>query len=298
MMGRAVVIGGAGFIGSYVVRELLSQNFNVVVIDNLSVGKKENIPTNIPLIVADITNKNELMMHIKEGDIIFHLAALTSVPESIEYPEKYNAVNVEGARNVFEIARIKKVRGIIFSSSASVYGNQEGVMHETNPTKPESPYAQSKVEGENLGKKYAEEYKLPSVSLRYFNVYGKGNNETGSYAPVTARFLKQKREGSLLTITGDGSQTRDFIHVEDVARANVFAIKLLDNKESEILNISSGKATSVKEIANIIGGEIEYLPERKEIKHSLGDNTKAKELLGWEPSISIEEGIKELLNEK
>lgn len=295
MKGRAVVIGGAGFIGSYVVRELLLQDFNVVVIDNLSTGKKENIPDNVPLIIADVTHREELEKNIEEGDIIFHLAALTSVPESLEFPEKYHKINTEGTKNVFEMARIKKARGIIFSSSASVYGNQEGEMKEDNPTNPENPYAVSKIEGEKLGKEYAVSYGLPSVSLRYFNVYGKGNHEMGSYAPVTARFLKQKREGLPLSITGDGSQTRDFINVKDVAKANVLAIKLLDKKESEIINISSRKSISVKEVADIIGGEIIYLPERKEIKHSLGDNTKARELLGWEPSISIEEGIKELL---
>ena len=171
-------------------------------------------------------------------------------------------------------------------------------MSETNTTKPESPYAENKRDVELLGKKYAEMYNFPSVHLRYFNVYGKGNHEEGSYAPVTARFIKAKKEGKLLPITGDGTQTRDFVHVKDVAKANVLAIKLLDTTTSPIINISSGKSISIKEIANIIGGEIEYLPERKEIKHSLGDNTKAKELLEWEPSVFIEDGIRELLHEK
>jgi UDP-glucose 4-epimerase len=177
-----------------------------------------------------------------------------------------------------------------------VYGNQEGVMDENKETHPENPYAFHKVFGEELGTLYSSLYSLPCVALRYFNVYGKGNHEEGSYAPVTARFLKAKRENKPLPLVGDGEQTRDFIHVEDVAHANVLALQLIEKKQSEIINICSGNPIKIIDIAHMVGGDIEHLPLRQEIKHSCGNPQKALELLGFSPSISLEEGIQNLLN--
>ncbi len=294
-MSKAVVVGGCGFIGSYVIKELTRVGYEVSVIDNLSSGKRENIGESVTLTQADIRNYEDIEKHINEGDIIFHLAALTSVPGSIENPLVYHETNIKGTYNIFEAARTKKAKGIIFSSSAAVYGNQEGVMDEAKETQPENPYAFQKVFGENLGAQYATLYTLPFVSLRYFNVYGKGNHEEGSYAPVTARFLKAKREGKPLPLVGDGEQTRDFVHVEDVARANVQAIKLLESSKSEIINICSGNSIKIIDIAHMIGGEIDHLAPRQEIRHSCGAPDKAKKLLDFTPSISLEEGIKNLL---
>lgn len=292
---RAVVTGGCGFIGSHVVRELLKQGHEITVIDNLETGKRENIPDTVAFIQADIRNYEEIAKHIQEDDVIFHLAALTSVPGSIENPLAYHETNIRGTYNILEAARSKNAKGVIFSSSAAVYGNKEGMVDENTPPCPMSPYGLQKLMGEALAKMYSELFSLPTVALRYFNVYGKGNHEEGSYAPVTARFLKTTREGKLLPIVGDGTQTRDFVHVEDVARANVLAIKFIEEKKNDVFNICSGIGTSVISIAETIGGEKEFLPARQEIKHSCGDPTKALKLLGFSPSISLEEGIKELL---
>jgi UDP-glucose 4-epimerase len=293
---KALITGGCGFIGSYVVKELNKAGWQVTVIDNLSAGKRENISDDIPLVQADIRNLDEIVDHIHEGDVVFHLAALTSVPASIENPLPYHETNIKGTYNVLEAARIKKAKGIIFSSSAAVYGNQEGRVDETAPPCPVSPYGLQKLMGEALGNMYSELFSLPVVSLRYFNVYGKGNHEEGSYAPVTARFLKAKREGRALPIIGDGTQTRDFIHVEDVARANVLAAQLLEGKQGHTINVCSGIQTSIISIAEEIGGEKEFLPPRQEVKDSCGNAQKALELLGFSPSILLEEGLKELLN--
>lgn len=294
-MRKAVVVGGCGFIGSYVVRELSKNGYEVTVLDNLSTGKQSNIDSSVTFSKADIRNITEIEEHISDGDIVFHLAALTSVPGSIENPLAYHETNILGTINVFEAARRKKAKGIIFSSSAAVYGNQEGIMTEEYETHPENPYALQKQFGEHLGAQYGNLYNLPVISLRYFNVYGKGNHEEGSYAPVTARFLKARRENKPLPITGTGEQTRDFIHVEDVARANVLAIKLLDVCTSEIVNISSGVSTEIRTIAERIGGEKIFLPARKEIQHSSGSNQKASLLINFTPLIPFSQGLDQLL---
>lgn len=296
-MNKAIVIGGAGFIGSYVVKELLRSGYAVTVIDNLSSGKKENLPATATFIQGDIRVYDDIAPHIQHGDIVFHLAALTSVPGSIENPHAYHETNIRGTYNVFDAAKEKKAGGIIFSSSAAIYGNKEGAAIETQGASPQSPYAFQKLFGERLGIHYAEWYALPFVALRYFNVYGKGNNDEGSYAPVTARFLKAKRENKPLLIVGDGSQTRDFIHVEDVAKANVQAIKLLEKGRHEIINICSSTPISILAVAHMIGGEIEHTAPRNEIKHSMGIGEKAKQLLGMEHVRSLKDGLKELLED-
>ncbi len=283
MKKTAVVTGGCGFIGSHVVRLLLDDGYKVKVIDNLSAGKKENVPDNVEVHVIDVRDLEAVTSVIKQGDVIFHLAALTSVPGSIEEPLAYAHVNILGVSTILEAARRQGALGVVFSSSASIYGNQEGEMTESHEARPASPYALQKHIGERLCEMYSELYNLPTVRLRYFNVYGKGNHETGSYAPVTARFLKAKKDGRPLPIVGDGKQTRDFIHVEDVAFANIKSIDLLNRKESLVINISSGESTSVLEVANIVGGQKEWLPPRDEIRHSKGSTKLAKEKLGLIP---------------
>lgn len=292
---RAVVIGGAGFIGSYVVRELLSQNYNVLVVDDLSTGSKSRLPEIVEIEVQDICDYNGLLNCINEGDIVFHLAALVSVPLSIEKPREAHEINVRGMYNIFEVARVKKAAGVIFSSSAAVYGNQEGRVSEKAETIPQTPYGLHKLIGEQMATLYTTCFSLPTVSLRYFNVYGKGHHETGSYAPVIAKFLKQKKNNEPITITGDGLQTRDFVHVRDVARANVLAINALTEAKNYCFNVCTGESFTVKEIAEIIGGEIQYVPARNEIKLSVGDNTKIQEILGWKATTTLSEGVHELL---
>lgn len=292
---RAIVIGGCGFIGSYVVKELLKQGYETVIIDNLSKGKIENIPKSVLFYKVDILDKEKLEEILQEGDVLFHLAALTSVPESIENPLPYHETNIRGTYTLLEAARNKKVTGIIFSSSAAVYGNKEGIVTENEIPKPESPYGLHKLIGEELLEMYNKLYKISTISLRYFNVYGKGQPEIGSYAPVMARFLKEKREGRPLPIVGDGSQTRDFVSVIDVAKANVQALDLLDTKKNFVINICGGTEISIKNVADIISNNQIHISKREEILSSCGDNTRAKEVLKWGVSIPFEKGIKELL---
>ncbi|MCF7843949.1 NAD-dependent epimerase/dehydratase family protein [Candidatus Gracilibacteria bacterium] len=292
---RAIITGGAGFIGSYVVNELMQQGYEPIVIDNLSKGKKENIPSGVIFHQVNILDKEKLEEIIEEGDVIFHLAALTSVPESIENPLPYHKTNIEGTYTLLEVARIKKVKGIIFSSSAAVYGNKEGIANENDATKPESPYGLHKLIGEQLLETYNKLYGISTVSLRYFNVYGKGQPETGSYAPVMARFLREKRLGNPLPIVGDGSQTRDFVNVIDVAKANVKALELMEEKKNFVINICGGKEISVKEVADMISDNQTNIPPRIEIMKSCGNNSVAKEKLKWNITIPFEKGIEELL---
>lgn len=297
-MARAIVTGGAGFIGRHVTKALLEQGYEVTVLDNLISGNREHIPPQASFIEADIRKYEEVEKQIQKGDVVFHLAALTSVSGSIEHPLSYHETNIRGTYNVFEAARKKEAKGVVFSSSASVYGNQEGVLRENSALKPMSPYAFQKMFGEQLGSYYAASFSFPSVALRYFNVYGIGNHEEGSYAPVTARFLKAKREGRPLPIVGDGKQTRDFIHVTDIAKANVRAALLLEKGTYEVINVCSGIPTSVNEIAEIVGGIVEHLPPRIEPKHSCGDPSLEKTLLGLDTVCDFKNELGKMINGK
>ncbi len=292
---QALVTGGAGFIGSYVVRELLAQGYTVRVLDNLTSGKAERLPKGVEIIQKDIRNYEDVLSVLHEGDTVFHLAALTSVPGSLETPLPYHMTNIMGTYNVLEAARVRHARGVIFSSSAAVYGSQEGLLSEDTMPHPESPYATQKLIGETLCESYALQYGLPCIALRYFNVYGTGNHEEGSYAPVTARFLKAKREGKHLSVVGDGEQTRDFIHVTNIAQANVQAVELLTPHHYEVINVCTGIGTKVIDIAKSIGGEIDHLPPRTEPKNSRGNPEKLSKLIKDIHLISLEEGLREML---
>lgn len=297
MKQRAIVTGGAGFIGSYVVNALVATGYDVVVIDNLSTGKKSNVNEKATLEVCDICEYEAIIPLFKKDDIVFHLAALVSVPLSIENPLLSNEINIKGTYNVLEACRVSGAKGVVITSSAAVYGNQEGAVTEEAPTSPQTPYALQKKFAEELGSLYADLYALPVVALRYFNVYGKGHHEEGSYAPVIARFLKQKKDGLPFSLVDDGTQTRDFIHVRDVALANIACIPHLNKPGFSIFNVSSNTNVSVKEIAQMIDSSRQQtsLPPRVEVKHSQGDNTKIKNQLRWNPTVELLDGITELL---
>ena len=293
--GRALVTGGAGFIGSNIVDALLERNFEVTVIDDLSAGKEENLDPKADFLNADIRDIAGIEPAFEGVDLVFHTAAMPRVQYSIENPVETHGVNVTGTLNVLGLSAKHKVGKLIFSSSSAVYGDGEGApMKEGDAFDPQSPYALHKQIGEDYCRLYSKVYNLPTVSLRYFNVYGERQDPEGAYALVIAKFLERKKRGETLTVTGDGEQTRDFVHVRDVIKANLLSAESPDVGCGEVLNIGSGESVSVNRIAQLIGGEVEYIEARLEPKHTLSDSSKALETLGWKPTVSIEDGIKEL----
>ncbi len=294
-MTNIIVTGGAGFIGSNLTKALIEKGCNVHVIDNLSNGKKEQVHSKAIFHKADICNLSEIQPLFKGVDYVFHLAALPRVQFSIEHPIETNEVNVTGTLNVLVAAKDAKVKKVIYSASSSAYGDQDTMpLVESMTAKPKSPYGLQKYIGELQCRVFTEVYGLPTVSLRYFNVYGPNQNDEGAYALVIAKFLAQVKRGEPMTIVGDGKQTRDFTNVRDVVRANILAMESAKVGKGEVINIGAGRNMSVEDIARIIGGTTDRIPARLEPKNTLADNSLARKLLGWEPTITVEEGIAEL----
>jgi UDP-glucose 4-epimerase len=283
-MKKVVVTGGAGFIGLHLVSALESLGYEVAVVD-IALNQKSD--------VRDL----EYMKKICRGAVsLFHLAALPSVQYSIEHPVETNETNLIGTLNTLIAAKDAGVKRVIFSSTAAVYGNPENFpVNENTKTYPMSPYAVQKLASEEYLKLFSCIYNLETVSFRYFNVYGPGQSSKGAYASVIPKFIEQKKLGVPLTIVGDGEQTRDFVHVSDVVRANILAMESNKVGKGEIINIGSSKESSVNIIANLIGGQKENIPARLEPRRSVTEISCAKELLGWEPKIKLEEGVKGLL---
>lgn len=295
---RFLITGGAGFIGTNLVKELLAQGHEVVVFDNYAAGKKEeHIRPGALYVEGDIRNLEELSNVCRQSfDGIFHLAALPRVTFSVRHPIETNAVNVDGTLNVLLAARDNKIKRVVFSSSSSVYGNQEKYpVKEDFICSPISPYALHKFVGEHYCRLFSDLYDVETVNLRYFNVYGPYFDPDGAYALVIGKFLKQKKEGRPLTVCGDGEYFRDYTHVFDIARANILAMESDKVGKGEVLNIGNGEPHSVNEIVKIIGGEFVFVPHRPgDVRLTYADNGKAKEILGWEPTILLEEGIRRL----
>jgi len=292
---RVVVVGGAGFIGSQVADALVGRGFDVHIIDNLSGGKKENINPKAVLHTADIRNLASIKPIIKGAQYVFHLAALPRVQYSIEHPEETHEVNVTGTVNVLVASKEGEVQRVIYSASSSAYGDQKTLpLVETMAPAPKSPYGLHKYIGEQYCRVWSEVYGLETVSLRYFNVYGPRLNPDGAYALAIGKFLKQRSEEKPLTITGDGTQTRDFTHIRDVVRANLLAMESAKVGKGEVINIGAGRNHSINALAKLIGGSHEYIEKRLEPHDTLADNSLAKKLLGWRPEVSFEEGIAEL----
>jgi UDP-glucose 4-epimerase len=292
---KVVVTGGAGFIGTHIVNTLIEEGAEVHIIDNLIAGKAENVNKKAILHNVDIRNIKEIEPVMEGTSYVFHLAALPRVQFSIDHPLDTFEVNVHGMLNVLDAARRAKVMRVVYSASSSAYGDQEKMpLVETMDAHPMSPYALHKYEGELMCRLYSDIYGLSTVSLRYFNVYGPGISPEGSYPLAIALFLKQRSENKPITVTGDGKQTRDFTHVRDVARANLLAATGDKVGKGEVINIGAGKNVSMLKVAELIGGEIEHIGARLEPKNTLADNSRARELLGWIPSVSFEDGIAEL----
>lgn len=296
---RLIVTGGAGFIGSHVVDLMIEKGYEVYVFDNLSTGIKENINKLANFINIDITNfkKVNLLVAKIKPICIFHLAAWPRISRSMDDPIGTNNVNVNGTLVMLEIARINKVPRFVFSSSSSVYGKQKiHLMNEKMIPNPMSHYALQKLIGEKYADFYAKSFRMKIISLRYFSVYGNRQPNSGPYALVIAKFLDQFKNGQALTVFGDGTQTRDFTHVLDVALSNLLAMKAkVDFGTNTIINIGASKETSVKEIAKMIGGKITFIlpnPRQKfEEQRKMADITLAKKILGWTPTINVRQGL-------
>jgi nucleoside-diphosphate-sugar epimerase len=293
---KAIVTGGAGFIGSHIVDELIKDGYDVHVIDNLAAGKKENVNPKAILHVKDIRNLKDIKPIFTGAQYVFHLAALPRVQFSIENPAETHDVNITGTLNVLMSAKEAGVKRVVYSASSSAYGDQPIMpLVESMPAHPKSPYGLHKYVSELYCKLWSEVYNLETVCLRYFNVYGKRQDPSGAYALVIGKFLKQHNEGKSMTITGDGKQTRDFTNIHDVVQANMLAATSKHVGMGESINIGAGRNFSINKVAELIGGPVEYLPARLEPKDTLADNKLAKKLLGWEPKVSLEQGIKEIL---
>ena len=290
-MSKIIVFGGAGFIGSHLVDALVEKEHSVLVVDDLSSGRIENVNKKAQFIQTDITDVGKLDLITNGADYIFHLAAIPRIPYSIEQPVKTHNVNVNGTINVLEFARKWNVRKVIFASSSSVYGDQRLPYKESLHKKPISPYALHKAVGEEYMRMYDIVYGLPTLSLRFFNVYGPRCNADSPYSLVIGKFLKMKAEGKPLTIFGDGEQSRDFTYVSDVVNGLILAME--KQTHGRVINLCNGKNVNINKIADLIGGEKQYLPPRQgDVKHTLGDPRLAKRFLKWHGKISIEEGLK------
>ncbi len=289
---KALVTGGAGFIGSNLADELINRGYEVVIIDNLSTGKKENINPAAEFHEVDIRDLEKIKPLFQGVDYVFHLAALPRVQISIENPSLTNDVNLNGVLNVLIAARDAKVKKVVYSASSSAYGNQAIFpLRENMPASPLSPYGLQKYVGELYSQLFSRIYGLPTVCLRYFSVYGKRQVLEGAYCLVMGVFVQQRLRGEPMTIVGDGEQRRDFTSVIDVVRANILAAESDKVGKGEVINTGRGRTYSVNELAKMIGGPTINIPPRIEPRENLADNTLARELLGWEPTVNLPEWL-------
>lgn len=290
---KYLVTGGAGFIGSHLVDKLIERGDDVIIVDNLSSGLVENINPGAIFHQLDICDFEKIKPIFQGIDFVFHLAAIPRVPISVDDPLGTSRVNIMGTLNVFKAAMENKVKRAIFASSSAVYGEQEKLpLREDIVPKPISPYGLQKLVGEEFARMFFGLYNLPVISLRYFNVYGPRLDFDSGYSLVLGKFFKQKRDGQKLTIFGDGEQTRGFCYVSDIVAANIKAMESPRVKGGEVFNIGSELSQSVNYLADLIGGEREYLPPRTgDVMHTKADIARAKDLLDWRPTVGLEEGV-------
>ena len=301
-MARYLVTGGAGFIGSNIVEELVRRGEDVVVLDDLSTGRSSNLDSvlgDIRFIEGDIRDRETVDRALEGVDYVLHQAALASVPRSIQEPVLVNEVNVGGTLTMLERSRIAGVKGFVYAASSSAYGDSEVLpKREEMPPRPMSPYAVSKLVGEHYCSVYSNVYGLPTVSLRYFNVFGPRQDPASQYAAVVPIFISRLLEGGGATIYGDGEQSRDFTYVKNVVDANLLAA-VSDGARGEMVNIACGTRYTVNElyarVRELVGGGEEPTyeePRPGDVKHSQADVEKARELLGFSCGVSFEEGLK------
>ena len=295
--GRTVLVtGGAGFIGSHLAEALVADN-EVRVLDSLSGGARENVPDGATLVEGDVRDPDAVAEAMDGADLVFHEAALVSVERSVENPRESHAINADATLEILERAREEDAR-VVLASSAAVYGHPDSVpVSEADPKEPTSPYGIDKLSLDHYARRYHDLYGLETVPLRYFNVYGPRQNP--EYSAVVSVFFEQAADGGPLTIEGDGDQTRDFVHVSDVVRANLLAATT--DRVGEPFNVGTGRSVTITELAETVAeatdsdAEITHVdPRPGDIEHSEADISKARDALGYEPTVSLEEGLREL----
>ena len=297
---KSLVTGGAGFIGSNLVDQLVKKKHKVIVLDNFSTGRRSNLlhhkKKDVKIIKIDISNTRQLDRHFRDVDYVFHLAGIADIVPSIENPNKYFQSNVVGTLNVVQAAKKANIKKFIYAASASCYGiPAKFPIKEDAKINPMYPYAFTKWQAEELIMHWVKIYNFPAISIRFFNAYGPRSRTSGAYGAVFGVFLAQKLANKPLTIVGNGNQTRDFIHVYDLVSGIIKAA--LSSKAGKVYNIGGGKETKVNKITKLIGGKKVHIPKRPgEPSRSLADISKIKKDLNWQPKIKIEEGVKNLLS--
>jgi UDP-glucose 4-epimerase len=291
---KSVVTGGCGFIGSHLVDALLALGHEVVVLDNFSTGRPENmahVKDQVHILECDLSGNNGWESALDRADWVFHLAALADIVPSIQQPEAYFRSNVDGTFHVLQAAKHSGVKKFVYAASSSCYGIPDVLpTPESADIRPQYPYALTKRLGEELVMHWASIYKLPAISLRFFNVYGTRSRTSGTYGAVFGIFLAQKLAGKPFTVVGDGTQTRDFTYVTDVADALISAAK--SDRYGEIYNVGSGDSVSVNRLVELLGGEKIHIPKRPgEPDCTFADTRKIEEHLGWTPKIDFETGV-------
>ena len=297
---KAIVTGGAGFIGSHLVDSLLNENFEVMVLDNFSTGRLENLEhvlEQIELVECDLGVQGDWIQNFTNADWVIHLASLADIVPSIQQPEEYYRSNVDGTFNVLQASKTAGVKRFVYAASSSCYGIPDNYpTPEHADIRPQYPYALTKRMGEEMVLHWAQVYSFPAISLRFFNVYGPRSRTSGTYGAVIGVFLAQKLAGKPFTVVGDGKQTRDFTFVTDIVQAMISAAK--SNRSGQIYNVGSGTNVSVNRLVELLGGEKVYIPKRPgEPDCTFADIHKIQKELGWKPQVTIEKGIEKILQQ-
>jgi UDP-glucose 4-epimerase len=304
---RVLVTGGAGFIGSHLAAELLEHGYVVRVLDNFATGSRSNMQSlgpDVELVEGDIQSYERVNKAVTGCEVVFHQAALPSVPRSVQDPLTSNATNVIGTLNVLLAARDHAVRRVVYASSSSIYGANSALpASENQPSEPISPYATAKLAGENYTRSFHGIYGLETVALRYFNVFGPRQDPTSQYAAVIPNFITALLEGQAPMIFGDGEQSRDFTYVANVVQANILAMDA-PGVTGNVYNVACGEAVTlnrlVAELRDLLGCNIEPVhaaPRAGDIRHSLADLSRAKVDLGYEPSVRLREGLERTIEQ-
>ena len=297
---RSLVTGGCGFIGSHLVDLLLDQGHDVVVLDNMSTGRRENlshVPSDarLTIIEGSVQDEQTVAGAMNGCEYVFHLAALADIVPSIVNPLGYFSANVDGTLIVLDVARRQGITKLVYAASSSCYGIPDTYpTPETAEIRPQYPYAFTKWAGEQTALHWSQVYGLPFVALRLFNVYGPRSRTSGTYGAVFGVFLAQKLAGAPMTIVGDGNQTRDFTYVTDVARA--FLAAALSDASGQGFNVGSGGTYSINSLVEMLGGPSSYIPKRPgEPECTFADTTRISEVLGWAPEVGFDEGVRSML---